>query len=229
MTRATARLGLLRRQLKVILAMACGLPLWIGVPAPAPAPEKDTSRPFPCMYRRCGCRSADDCLKDCCCFSRDQKLAWFRDRGLAPPEEAVAEPEAIVAADESPSACPYCLAANSPPSEPAPPACFAVVNGDAATCCDEPKPSDAGCCGKSQAAAEGCCPKSPPPARGLLPAWDAFRCQGFGSSEGGLVLDLPPPPVVLLPAGRVTELVARVPDLPGIALPPPPAPPPRSI
>ena len=39
---------------------------------------KDQSVPFPCQNRPCGCRSADSCLKKCCCFTAAQKVAWAK-------------------------------------------------------------------------------------------------------------------------------------------------------
>lgn len=43
---------------------------------------KDLSQPFPCQDRPCGCRSAEQCRKKCCCFSTEQKLAWAQRHGV---------------------------------------------------------------------------------------------------------------------------------------------------
>ncbi|MDB5388831.1 MAG: hypothetical protein JWM11_4477 [Planctomycetaceae bacterium] len=40
--------------------------------------SKDLSQPFPCQYRACGCRSAEQCWKRCCCFTNSQKVAWAK-------------------------------------------------------------------------------------------------------------------------------------------------------
>jgi hypothetical protein len=40
--------------------------------------EKDQSEPFPCQNRPCGCRSAEECWKKCCCFTDTQKVAWAK-------------------------------------------------------------------------------------------------------------------------------------------------------
>ncbi|MBS0267132.1 MAG: hypothetical protein JSS02_34720 [Planctomycetes bacterium] len=45
---------------------------------------KDRSQPFPCQDRPCGCRSAAQCKKSCCCFTRQQKLAWASRHGVSP-------------------------------------------------------------------------------------------------------------------------------------------------
>lgn len=58
--------------------------------APATGPEKDRSAPFPCQNRPCGCRSAEQCWKKCCCFSNAQKLAWAEANSVQPPEYVVA-------------------------------------------------------------------------------------------------------------------------------------------
>lgn len=48
--------------------------------------DKDRSQPFPCQHRPCGCRSADQCWKRCCCFTQAQKLAWAKRNGVTPPD-----------------------------------------------------------------------------------------------------------------------------------------------
>ncbi len=57
---------------------------------PATGPEKDRSAPFPCQHRPCGCRSAEQCWRKCCCFTNIQKLAWAKANGVQPPEYVVA-------------------------------------------------------------------------------------------------------------------------------------------
>lgn len=63
------------------------------VPLPAgPAfnpPEKDHSEPFPCQHRACGCRSAKQCWKKCCCFTNEQKVAWAKKNGVKVPAEVL--------------------------------------------------------------------------------------------------------------------------------------------
>lgn len=50
------------------------------------AAGKDLSRPFPCQDRPCGCRSAAQCWKRCCCFTNRQKVAWARRHSVILPE-----------------------------------------------------------------------------------------------------------------------------------------------
>jgi len=61
----------------------------VGLPLPTIA-TKDGSKPFPCLKRACGCQTADDCWKKCCCFTDEEKLAWARENGVTPPDEVVA-------------------------------------------------------------------------------------------------------------------------------------------
>jgi hypothetical protein len=49
----------------------------------SPVSTKDRSQPFPCQDRPCGCRSAEQCRKKCCCFTPAQKLAWAKRNGAA--------------------------------------------------------------------------------------------------------------------------------------------------
>jgi len=39
---------------------------------------KEDTIPFPCQSKSCGCRSARQCLKTCCCHSLQYRTAWFR-------------------------------------------------------------------------------------------------------------------------------------------------------
>jgi hypothetical protein len=70
-------------------SLANYLLLLVGIPLPTPV-SKDSSRPFPCQHHRCGCASADQCWRHCCCFTREQKLAWARENGVSPPTELLA-------------------------------------------------------------------------------------------------------------------------------------------
>jgi hypothetical protein len=52
------------------------LPIWTA---------KDRSVPFPCQDRPCGCRSAAECWQSCCCFTREEHLAWARANNVESP------------------------------------------------------------------------------------------------------------------------------------------------
>lgn len=70
-----------------ICAMLFPLPI---APLPQDSPEKDSSEPFPCQNRPCGCRSADQCWKKCCCFNNNQKIAWAKANNVKVPDYVLA-------------------------------------------------------------------------------------------------------------------------------------------
>lgn len=78
----------LRRRLVVFSLLVSQVLTATGFPLPALASTngKDTSRPFPCMDRACGCMSAEQCWRSCCCFSNREKLAWARANHVEPPD-----------------------------------------------------------------------------------------------------------------------------------------------
>lgn len=57
---------------------------------------------FPCQFSACGCRTAEQCRKACCCHTKQQKIAWAVDRGIDPVRVAV------LTAEEKASAKPSC-------------------------------------------------------------------------------------------------------------------------
>jgi len=65
----------------------------IGLPLPL-AGGKDLSRPFLCMYSRCGCQNAEQCYRRCCCHTAAERLAFARSHGDVPPPELLAMVEA---------------------------------------------------------------------------------------------------------------------------------------
>jgi hypothetical protein len=67
---------------------------------------KDRSRPFPCMNKPCGCRSAQQCFNDCCCHTPAETLAWAKARGLEPAVlAALASRVAAAATAPVPAGC----------------------------------------------------------------------------------------------------------------------------
>ena len=74
---------LLRRAIAVILILALVIGI-SGIPVVTRGP-KDRGQPFPCQDRPCGCASAEQCWKHCCCFTNKEKLAWASEHGVTPP------------------------------------------------------------------------------------------------------------------------------------------------
>jgi hypothetical protein len=91
----------MRRRLTLHELFRLGLPLcgWVsltlfvfavsGLPIPLPL-AKDLSRPFPCMFDACGCRSAEQCWRSCCCHIARERLAWAKAHQVRPPAVVVA-------------------------------------------------------------------------------------------------------------------------------------------
>lgn len=64
--------------LVVVLGICASLfPVPIA-PTASQSTDKDLSEPFPCQNRPCGCQSAAQCWKKCCCFTDTQKVAWAK-------------------------------------------------------------------------------------------------------------------------------------------------------
>jgi len=129
--------------------LALGLPLPAGMgPKGAPAgldmagviAAKDRSIVFPCMNSPCGCASADQCFRACCCTTLAERLAFARrhrldatliasleDRMLGAGELAEQKPQgACCASDRGAKNC-----CQSQPKSQAPSAAAEEI------CCDE--------------------------------------------------------------------------------------------
>jgi hypothetical protein len=63
---------------------AAGVPISLGTRARA------NRELFPCMASSCGCRTADQCWRSCCCHSLAERLAWAYHRGIQPPRFVLA-------------------------------------------------------------------------------------------------------------------------------------------
>lgn len=79
----------LTRWMVLLVAVWMLLPVGIQIQSPETV-GKDTSAPFPCQHRACGCRSAQQCWKKCCCFTNTQKVAWARKNQVQLPAFVVA-------------------------------------------------------------------------------------------------------------------------------------------
>jgi hypothetical protein len=58
---------------------------------------KDLSQPFPCQHCACGCKNAEECWTNCCCFTPAQRADWARENGVTPPVYAVLTDEGELA------------------------------------------------------------------------------------------------------------------------------------
>jgi hypothetical protein len=60
-----------------------------GVPISVASSPPKSGEIFPCMTSSCGCRTADQCWRSCCCHSLAERLAWAQKRGIDPPAFAL--------------------------------------------------------------------------------------------------------------------------------------------
>ncbi len=62
-----------------------------GIPLPAGHVVRKSGEMYPCANCACGCASAEQCWRSCCCHSLAERIAWARQHGVRPPEFAIAE------------------------------------------------------------------------------------------------------------------------------------------
>jgi hypothetical protein len=80
-----------------------------GVPIPTATRSQKNGEPYPCMAGNCGCNTAEQCWRSCCCHSLAERLAWAHTRGIQPPAFALARARALgldlpwLAASDNPS------------------------------------------------------------------------------------------------------------------------------
>lgn len=97
-----------RKQCVAGVLIAWQLVAGTGISLPLPALPKNSSQRFPCEKCGCGCQTAEQCWRDCCCFSHREKVAWARENGVPVPAFVLAAAEKE-AQDEQPR-CPHCVA-----------------------------------------------------------------------------------------------------------------------
>lgn len=73
------------------LALACFCLSSLPIPiCTVEVRDKDFSQPYPCQNSPCGCKSAEQCWKSCCCNTPAERLAWAKKNGVTPPSYVVA-------------------------------------------------------------------------------------------------------------------------------------------
>jgi hypothetical protein len=207
----------------------------LGISFPQPV-RKTSDIPFPCQDHPCGCLSAEDCWRHCCCFTAEDHLAWARANKVEPPSYAqqpatsgwrTARLRDKAQKKADPPSCCVSPASNrtcSPGGESKP--------GSTCPHCSQqsgkPNESPTGsCCQEKQHSPEH---HPPTPKKGSRwgYGWNALRCQGLTTlwiSAGAVA---PPPPQVrwqpsLAPAGWLSFAD----PLAHLLLTSPPDPPPR--
>jgi hypothetical protein len=188
------------------------------VPFPASVFTRKGGQPFLCQDHPCGCATAEDCWRHCCCFTAEERWAWARENNIEPPEYA-----------ERPSAENWSTARLRDRTENED-----VVHSDCTHCqasvkqnaCCEPS-TQTSCCRHESAAKEdhSASTTSVPRAPVLLSAW---RCQGLSTvwlSTGAVMPIVPSATWVPYEScvGSIADSDSRPALLPFV----PPDPPPR--
>src|SRR5215212_7047907 len=61
-----------------------------GIPLPAGDLAGKSGEFFPCSGCVCGCASAEQCWRSCCCHSLAERMVWAREHKVRPPDYAIA-------------------------------------------------------------------------------------------------------------------------------------------
>jgi hypothetical protein len=62
-----------------------------GIPLPAGSSLPVSGELYPCAGHACGCASAEQCWRRCCCHSLAERIAWAREHKVRPPAFVIAE------------------------------------------------------------------------------------------------------------------------------------------
>jgi hypothetical protein len=210
----------LRSRLPAGLALVAYLVAAVGFPLPA-APRKDSGQPFPCQDHPCGCQTAEQCWRHCCCFTPEEHWAWAEAHHVTPPPYAV-----------RPAARGWHTArlGNQAGGQTEPSSDASCCAHAAKGCCHD-APRHASCCHSDPGVDTSRPPSDRPASRG---GWrwavgvDALHCQGISTLwvAGGAALP-PEPPFVWGHWPAPVGWLAPSDDLPVFLPAGPPAPPPR--
>jgi hypothetical protein len=193
------------------------LALSLGISIPIPV-ARNTDQPYPCMNHPCGCASAEQCWRHCCCTTLEQRLAWARENHVTPPDYALAE-----ARDHGINWETYCKVGADRESH-------LCRDGEAVSpnCCQHSHAESKCCATKHESSKHGDSRHVSPP---LGVVWlEALACSGCDQNWLGLSIALPPPAEVrwIAPANVVELVVATPLQFSSISFAPP-TPPPRFL
>lgn len=186
-----------------LLAFVLGVTGWPTYRQVLGTNGKDITQPFPCMHSHCGCKSAAQCWKSCCCKTMSQKLAWAKDHGVQPPTFVVtaAAEETRTAVVTASSCCEKksCCATKQKTCCTPP---LAVVKK---SCCQTERiaqKSPPPAAKKTSNSTEACCSQqaaNTPPAFTWVLAIEAQKCQGLPQIwlQSGMMLALDLRPLVV--------------------------------
>jgi hypothetical protein len=154
-----------------------------GIPVPTWA-DKDTTVPFPCMHRSCGCKNAAACWNSCCCNTNAQKLAWAKKNAVQAPAFVVAAAKGERGKTSSTHVTKSCCSPSAKRRAPTAVVCHTKTPAKSAqkSCCSGPVVHQ----------------KQSTAPRDFVRLEDARRCQGQAELWLMLRQVLPPPPKIEL-------------------------------
>jgi hypothetical protein len=177
------------------------------VPIPVSLSPATTHPTFPCEGGHCGCATAQQCWRSCCCHTLEERIAWAKRHGVRPPVELVAH---TISGDRTLTAV--------------------GTRRDATTCCAR---HGAHSRTKSQSVdTESSSLEVSRPATGWVIMVEAQRCRGNSSPNPEAAFSiLGMPPTVTRPEGfeRVGNVSPGKPGCYSSCSLPPPTPPPRTL
>lgn len=152
-----------------------------GVPLPTGNSLAKRGELFPCSTCKCGCTSAEQCWKSCCCHTLAERLAWARKHGVKPPAFALAEASSAELAEArsigllvdelAPKIC-----------------CTKKQEQDSPSCCKKSltvASSERSCCRKHKEQSKG--EEATDKANNSIVGWRAMKCQGQAMNWLGVV------------------------------------------
>ncbi len=104
------------RRFQGFCALAVYLVALVGLPVPEFAQgtsSASSAKAYPCQHGRCGCSSAEQCWRSCCCTTLEERLAWARKNHVTPPAfvlEQLAEKKALAASTPQKTTAKSCCA-----------------------------------------------------------------------------------------------------------------------
>jgi hypothetical protein len=174
--RPAIRQLLYRRSISAVLLLVYGITAG-GVPIPFGNSRSKTGELFPCSNDGCGCATAEQCWRSCCCHSLAERFVWAREHKVRPPEFAIAE------ARRSGFDLAWLRDTTAPGSAPG------LNSGQLANCAasenPEAKPRAAGLLAMPRLRC--CCAKHHEPqpngqTSGRVIGWKALQCQGHSAN-----------------------------------------------
>lgn len=211
---AKKRLKSRLRQLATLATVAALSACAVGIPLPDSV-KKPSDVAYPCQDCPCGCKTAEVCWTNCCCFTQAEKIAWARDNNVTPPAYVLTALNNLKAPSKS-----CCCSKQSTCSEPT--VAESKIDAPASNqVCEAGEPSQKSCSAR---------PQKHRSEFSILLTVQAQRCQGLTSS----LTSLPPSVMPLLDACPFADPIASrftvINDLfsPG-PIPVPDTPPPQFI